>query len=187
MRVDSQTTMTDFMASDVVKTEVQGMIKSVEIRKAPGTVLSIPVKGRVKLEKVRTAVLPALPKQPGKRLPLPVSPRPEARRACSWTPATFPSFPHSYSASSMRTAKEVYGLNFVDSDRFPDLGLCDYQTNLAYAKDAPRIASSPIVAKAVKTISPANVDIVISNSDAARIRTGSFDFRTACRVTVVKR
>ena len=34
VRVDSRTTMRDFMASDVVRTEVQGMIKNVEILEA---------------------------------------------------------------------------------------------------------------------------------------------------------
>jgi hypothetical protein len=31
------------------------------------------------------------------------------------------------------------------------------------------------------------VDLVISNTDAAKIRGNAFDFRIPCRVTVVKR
>ena len=187
VRVDSQTTMTDFMASDVVKTEVQGMIKSVEIQEGSWDGSVYTVKGRVKLEKVRAAVLPALPKKPGKKTAPSGQPKAGSASGLLVDARHLPLIPALIFRIVDENGKEVYGLDFVDSERFLASGLCDYQTNLAYAKDAPRVASSPIVAKAVKTISPANVDIVISNSDAARIRSGSFDFRTACRVTVVKR
>ncbi len=188
VRVDAKTTMTDFMANDTVKTEVQGLIKGVEISDASWDGEIYTVTGRVKLDKVRTAVLPGLPKAPGQK---PVPPTPPAGKIDAsglLIDAThLPLIPAMIFRVVDENGKEVYGIDFVDAERFLASGLCDYHTNLAYAKGAPRIASTPIVAKAVRTVAPQNVDLVISNADAAKVRGSSYDFRIPCRVTVVKR
>ena len=72
VKVDSKTIMTDFMASDLVRTEVQGLIKGVEVKEGSWDGAVYTVKGRVKLEKVRAAVLPGdwrhqRPAEPGQR------------------------------------------------------------------------------------------------------------------------
>ena len=188
VRVDAKTTMTDFMANDTVRTEVQGLIKGIEISDASWDGEIYTVTGRVKLEKVRTAVLPGLPKTPGQK---PVPPTPPAGKISAsglLIDAThLPLIPAMIFRVVDENGKEVYGIDFADAERFLASGLCDYHTNLAYAKGAPRIASTPLVAKAVRTVAPQNVDIVISNADAAKVRGSSYDFRVPCRVTVVKR
>jgi hypothetical protein len=192
VQVDGQTTMTDFMATDVVRTQVQGLIKGVEVFDASWDGEIYTVQGRIRLEHVRGAVLPALPKKPESK---PVPPQPGPIPQGSKTAASgllvdarnVPLIPALVFRILDEDGKEVYGMDFVDAERFLTSGLCDYHTNLGYAQDAPRVAASPIVAQAVRTVSPQNVDIVISNADAAKIRGSSYDFRIPCRVTVVKR
>ena len=187
VRVDSRTTMTDFMASDVVKTEVQGLIKAVEIKEGSWDGETYTVKGRVKLEKIREAILPALQQQPGKKAVPAHKPKGGGASGLLVDVRHLPLIPALIFRILDENGKEVYGLDFVDQERFLSSGLCDYHTELGYARDAPRIAASPLVIKAVRTVSPENVDMVISNGDAARIRGNSYDFRIPCKVTVVKR
>ncbi len=187
VKVDSKTIMTDFMASDLVRTEVQGLIKGVEVQEGSWDGAVYTVKGRVKLEKVRAAVLPALPKQPGKKAVPSLQPKTGGASGLLVDARHLPLIPALIFRIVDGNGKEVYGLDFVDQERFLASGLCDYHTNIDYARGAPRIASSPLVIKAVKTVSPGNADLVISNADAAKIRGNAFDFRIPCRVTVVKR
>ncbi|MCF7935331.1 MAG: hypothetical protein K9L28_03170 [Synergistales bacterium] len=188
VRVDAETTMENFMVDDYVKTEVSGTIKNVQVVEADWDGEIYTVVGRVRLEKIRTAVVSALPEQPE---PKDVPPKPEPRgtkltgmvldaRHLPLIPAmTFKVFDEN--------GKPVYGLDFVDRERFLASGLCDYQSNISYAKGAPRVTDNPVTVKAVRTKSPQNVDIVIPNSAAAKIRRSTYDFRVPCRVTVVKR
>lgn len=187
VKVDSKTIMTDFMASDLVRTEVQGLIKGVEVKEGSWDGAVYTVKGRVKLEKVRAAVMTALPKQPGKKTVPALAPKSRGASGLLVDARHLPLIPALIFRIVDESGKEVYGLDFVDQERFLASGLCDYHTNLDYARGAPRIAASPLVIKAVKTVSPGNVDLVISNTDAAKIRGNAFDFRIPCRVTVVKR
>ena len=62
--------------------------------------------------------------------------------------------------------RPVYGMNFVNRNNYLQSGLCAYFTNLHSAQDNYTVASSPITAKAVR-LGKGNVDIYISNSDAA--------------------
>jgi len=82
--------------------------------------------------------------------------------------------------------KVLYSLDFVDRERFLSSGLCEYQTNMNYATGVPRVTDKPTVIKAKSLVGPNNVDIVISNGDAAKIP-GGYDYRIPCRVVVVKR
>ena len=47
------------------------------------------------------------------------------------------------------------------------------------------MAGNPIVTKAVR-LANGNVDIVIPNSQAAKVRGSSYDFRRDCKVIIVK-
>ncbi len=142
----------------------------------------------MKLEKVRTAVPPGLPKAPGQK---PVPPTPPAGKISAsglLIDAThLPLIPAMIFRVVDENGKEVYGIDFADAERFLASGLCDYPQTSPMRRRAPQIASTPLVAKAVRTVAPQNVDIVISNADAAKVRGSSYDFRVPCRVTVVKR
>jgi hypothetical protein len=191
VRVDSRTTMRDFMASDVVRTEVQGMIKNVEILEAFWDGEIYTVRGRVKLEQVRRAVLPALPEKPAPKA-VPAAPAPGRKPSGSYTGLVvdarhLPLIPAMTFRIVDEKGKEVYGLGSVDRERFLSSGLCDYHNHLDYARGAPRVTDSPLVVKAVRVVGPQNVDLVVSNGDAAKIRGSAYDFRVPCRVSVVKR
>lgn len=190
VRVDSKTTMNDFMASDVVRTEVQGMIRNVEIVEASWDGEIYTVVGRVKLEKVRRAVLPVLPEKPtSQKVPAKPAPSVSKKRYTGLVidARNLPLIPAMTFRILDGSGKEVYSLGFVDKERFLSSGLCDYHGNINFAKGAPRVADAPLVVRAVKMVGPHNVDIVISNTDAAKIRKSTYDFRIPCRVTVVKR
>jgi hypothetical protein len=78
----------------------------------------------------------------------------------------------------------VYGMGFVNQDNYLQSGLCAYYNNIDYAKGEVKIAANPIIVKAAR-LSPGNVDIVISDGDASKIRGSTYDFRRECKVIVV--
>ena len=185
VRVDAKTTMTDFMANDTVRTEVQGLIKGIEISDASWDGEIYTVTGRVKTEKCAPPCCrDFLP--PGQNpFPQHLLQARSAHRAADRRDAS-PSHPGDDLPRRRRKRQGSVRYRLCRRGALAS-GLCDYHTNLAYAKGAPRIASTPLVAKAVRTVAPQNVDIVISKWDAAKVRGSSYDFRVPCRVTVVKR
>lgn len=191
VRVDARTTVKDFMATDIVRTEVQGIVKGVEILEATWDGEIYTVVGRIRLEQLRRAVLPALPEKPAPRA-VPPAPAPGKKPSGSYTGLVvdarhLPLIPAMTFRIVDESGKEVYSLATVDKERFLSSGLCDYHNNLDYAKGAPRVSDGPIVIKAVRVMGPENVDLVVSNKDGARIRGSAYDFRVPCRVSVVKR
>jgi hypothetical protein len=82
------------------------------------------------------------------------------------------------------SGREVYGINFTDSKFAAQSGLACYYNNIEYAKGEIRVATNPIVTKAMRLGSD-NVAIVIPNSAAAKIRGSSYDFRKECKVIIV--
>ena len=191
VRVDAKTTMKDFMATDIVRTEVQGMVQGVEVLEATWDGEVYTVVGRIRLEQLRRALEPALPEKPQSR-PLPSPSAPTKKGSASYTGLVvdardLPLVPAMTFRIVDETGKEVYGLASVDKERFLSSGLCDYHNSLDYAKGAPRVSDGPLVVKALRVVGPENVDIVVSNKDGARIRGSAYDFRVPCRVSVVKR
>jgi hypothetical protein len=192
VRVDSRTTMTDYMVSDRVRTEVRGIIKNVEITGGEWDGEVYTVTGRVKMQDVRVTVAPELPRKPEPKpvpqQPAPTKSPPKGRYTGLVIDAThLPLIPAMTFRVVDTSGKEVYSLGFVDKERFLSSGLCSYHMSVGYAKMEPRVTDSPLVVKARKLVGPENVDIVISEGDAARIRGSSYDFRVPCRVIVVKR
>lgn len=191
VRVDAKTTMKDFMSTDIVRTEVQGMVQGVEVLEATWDGEVYTVVGRIRLEQLRRALEPALPEKPQSR-PLPSPSAPTKKGSASYTGLVvdardLPLVPAMTFRIVDETGKEVYGLASVDKERFLSSGLCDYHNSLDYAKGAPRVSDGPLVVKALRVVGPENVDIVVSNKDGARIRGSAYDFRVPCRVSVVKR
>jgi len=193
VRVDSRTTMTDYMVSDRVRTEVQGIIRNVEILEGNWDGEVYTVVGRVKLQDVRIAVVPELPEKPvAKQVPPPPAPTTASAPKGRYTglvidASHLPLIPAMTFRVIDGSGKDVYSIVFVDKERFLSSGLCSYHMTVGYANIEPRVTDAPLVIKAVKTVGPYNVDIVISSADAAKIRNSSYDFRIPCRVIVVKR
>ncbi|MDR2137369.1 MAG: hypothetical protein LBO68_03685, partial [Synergistaceae bacterium] len=82
--------------------------------------------------------------------------------------------------------KAVYGIEFADQQHYLQSGLCAYFTNINYAKGDLHVGTNPITSKAIR-LAAGNVDIVISDGDAAKVRGSSYNFRRECKVIVVSR
>ena len=185
VQIDAQTTMNDFMAEDRVRSEISGIIKNVEVMRGEWDGEAYTVTGRIKLPPVRAVVAPKIPvdktykeskpkKSAGRYTGLVI----DARH--------LPLVPSMSFRVLDESGKPVYGMEFVDYDRFLQSGLCAYYNNINYAKGEVHVAGNPIVAKALK-LKNGNVDIVVSNSVAAKIRGSSYDFRKDCKVIVVSK
>lgn len=185
VRIDSQTLMENFMVkSDIVRSEVEGWVKGVEIvrEKWDGEIYT--VWGRIYLKKVRKVVADTMGIQSR-----PVTPPPPKANYTGLVldAREVPLIPATTFRILDPNGKEVYSLQHVDRERFMASGMAAYQTNINWATGDPRVGTKPLVAKAVQTVSPNNVDVVISQRDADAIRNNNYDFRAACRVIVVKR
>ncbi len=85
------------------------------------------------------------------------------------------------------SGKEVYGAAFVSREYAVQIGICQYVHGLENAANLPRVAPAPLVVKGLRTLYERNCDIVISNSDAAKLRDASANltFLRQCRVIIV--
>ena len=211
VQIDAQTVMEDFMASDKVRSEIHGIIRNVETLSGEWDGEAYTVKGRIRLGQIRTIIAPNLPPTPTvypevgatpdidiyidpepapapkkstpKKAPAPKKARYTGLvidvRHLPYVPAmTF----NVYDAKG----RAVYGMSFVNRASYLQSGICAYLSNISTARGEPMVATTPIVAKAVK-LGKNNVDIFISNSDAAKIRSSSYDFRKECKVIIVSR
>ena len=185
VQIDARTTMNDFMAEDRVRSEISGIIKNVEVMRGEWDGEAYTVTGRIKLPPVRAVVAPKIPVDKTYKEP---KPKKSAGRYTGLVidARHLPLVPSMSFRVLDESGKPVYGMEFVDYDRFLQSGLCAYYNNINYAKGEVHVASNPIVAKAVK-LKNGNVDIVIPNSAAAKVRGSSYDFRKDCKVIVVSK
>ena len=185
VQIDAQTTMNDFMAEDRVRSEISGIIKNVEVMRGEWDGEAYTVTGRIKLPPVRAVVAPKIPVDKTYKEP---KPKKSAGRYTGLVidARHLPLVPSMSFRVLDESGKPVYGMEFVDYDRFLQSGLCAYYTNINYAKGEVHVAGNPIVAKALK-LKNGNVDIVVSNAVAAKVRGSSYDFRKDCKVIVVSK
>lgn len=205
VQVDSRTVMDDFMANDTVKSEVHGIIKNVEVTEGTWDGESYTVKGRIKMGQIRKVIAPVYPvveatpditiieedEQEEVQIKKQVKKaKPKAKKA-RYTGLVIDVRHLPYKPAMTFNVYDtkgrlVYGIGHVNQSNYLQSGFCAYFTNINYAKGDLLVASSPIVAKAVK-LGDGNIDIVISNSDASKIRNSSYNFRKECKVIVVSR
>ena len=83
--------------------------------------------------------------------------------------------------------EEVFGPAFVSREFAVQHGMIRYTTDLLKAKLHPRVSVRPLIVKALKTIWPGRCDFIISNADAAKLRSASEHllFMRECRVVIV--
>jgi hypothetical protein len=207
VKVDARTTMENFMADDRVRTELSGIIKNVELLDGEWDGTSYTIRGRIKMGKVRVVMAPCVPEPkpypvygatPDITIELePVPPEPPKPAASKKQPAPqrytgliidVRHFPYYVPAMTFQvfdaSGRPVYDIKNVSMERFNTSGLCAYFTNIEIAKVDLRVTASPIVAKATK-LADGNVNIIISNADAAKVRASAPDFRKDCKVIVV--
>jgi hypothetical protein len=188
VQVDSRTTMDDFMASDRVRSEVHGMIRNVEIMDGTWDGESYIVSGRIRLPQVLVIV------EPECRERQITTPKPKTTSKPSSTKGRYtglvidvrhlPLVPTLTFRVLDASGHEVYGISYADPKFAAQSGLGSYYNNIEYAKGELRVATSPIVTKAVRLASD-NYDIVIPNDAAAKVRGSSYDFRKECKVILV--
>jgi hypothetical protein len=83
--------------------------------------------------------------------------------------------------------EEVFGPTYASREFAVQHGMARYTTNIWQAKFDLRVADNPIVVKALKSVWPGRCDFIISNSDAAKLRSASEHllFLRECRVIIV--
>ena len=84
-------------------------------------------------------------------------------------------------------AREVYGSAFVSREYAVQQGMSGYSKDLAAAQSNQRVADHPLTVKGLRTIGAEHSDVVISNTDAHRLRSASenLSFMRKCRVIIV--
>ena len=208
VQIDADTRMENFMAEDRVRSELHGIIRNVEATSGEWDGESYVMKGRIKLGQIRTLIAPSLP--PAPTVYPEVGATPDITIYAEPEPAPAPRKPSAPRKSKARytglvidvrhlpyvpsmtfqvydaNGRAVYGMNFVNRSSFLSSGICSYLSNINAAKGELFVASNPIVTKAVR-LGKSNVDIFISNSAAAQIRSSSYDFRKDCKVIIVSR
>lgn len=83
--------------------------------------------------------------------------------------------------------QEVYGPAYVSREYAVQKGMSAYTRDLKAAKMNPRVADNPLVVKGLRTQGSGKTNIVISNSDASRLRSAfeNLSFLKKCRVMIV--
>ncbi len=83
--------------------------------------------------------------------------------------------------------EEAFGPAFVSREFVVQHGMAAYYTDIQAAKADPRVAHHPLIVKALRTDWPSRCDIVISNTDASKLKSAShhLQFLKESRVIIV--
>jgi hypothetical protein len=188
VQVDARTTMNDFMAEDRVRSEVHGLIRNIELLDGTWDGESYTISGRVKLPQLLVVVAPQCEEIQRKAPKPPAASKPSVSKG-RYTGLVIDAR-HLPLAPSLSfrvvdtSGHEVYSIVNADQKFFMQSGLTAYFNNIEIAKGDLRVATNPIVTKAVR-LSSDNYDIVIPNDAAARVRGSSYDFRRECKIIIV--
>jgi hypothetical protein len=215
VRIDMKTTVGDVMAQDAsIEAQMREMIKCAQIVKreylSDGTVevtlamslcegfaqLVLP-KDVKQLPEIKTILsTPATPAEGEQVGPVQGAPTPEQTsvkdmsrvytglvldvRGLNGRPALSPKI-------FDENGEEVYGSAYVSREFAVQHGMAGYAIDLPEAKVNPRVADTPFTVKGLRTTAANGSDFVISNSDAAEIRSSSqnLSFLRKCRVMIV--
>ncbi len=81
----------------------------------------------------------------------------------------------------------VYGPAFVSREFAVSRGMCSFATSLEKARNDKQAGENPLIVKALRTPSGRTTDLVVSNTDAAQLRSSvvHLNFLKACRVIIV--
>lgn len=189
VRVDSTTTVENFMVtSDVIKTEVNGIIQGAMIMdKKYMSDGSVEVTVGMKLSgALADTLLPKGQAQPA--VPTPPAGTPSQlytglivdARGLGARPAMAPKILN-------EEGKEIYGSAWISRDYAVREGMVGYLKDPAAAQSNPRVTDKPLMVKALKVSGDARVDTVISNADAAAIQSASqnLSMLEKCRVIIL--
>lgn len=207
LKIDSTTTVGDFIvSSDVIMAKVEGMVDKARIVKreylSDGTVkvviemsfyggfaqLVLPSEiTHVESIKLLAPAIPAAaPSSPNLSKDT-LLPSAEIFTGLVVDARGLPINPAMVSKILDENGQEAYGPAFVSREFVVQQGIAEYSRNLSAARISPRVANYPLTVKGLRARGTVPTDIVISNSDAAKLRSASehLGFLKRCRVIIV--
>lgn len=101
-------------------------------------------------------------------------------RGISVTPALIP-------VIQDENGQQIFGPAYASREFAVQHGMSGFYRNLKTAQQSSRVGDTPLTVKGLRTTMPARTTIIISNTDAATIRSRSahLDFLKQCRVVIV--
>jgi hypothetical protein len=194
IRVDSNTVVKDFaVQSDTIRSQVEGMVRGareIDVEyMSDGTVeviMEISMYGNFSQVLLPQAIM-AVPMETPGAVPGDAAPSSAVltglvvdARGLGVRPAMAPKVLD-------ESGQEVYGSAFVSREFAVQQGMSGYAKDLGSAKQNQRVTANPIVVKGLRVEGPGQCDIVISNTDAVRLRNSAADlsFLEKCRVMIV--
>ena len=192
VRVDATTTVENFIiTSEVIKTEVNGMIQGATIMdKKYMSDGSVEVTVGMRLTGViADTLLPKTPPTPPTGLTGTLTPVSSGQiytglivdaRGLGVKPAMAPRILN-------EDGKEVYGSAWISRDYAVREGMVGYLKDPVLAQTNPRVSNKPLMVKALKVSGDARVDTVITNADAAMLQSASenLSMLQKCRVIIL--
>ena len=191
VRIDSETVVRDAaVESDVIMAKVQGMVRGARQVKqeylSDGTVevtMQVDTRGgfsQLMLPQDIKQVEPITPITPSQQSTGVLTGLVVDARGLSARPAMAPKIVD-------EQGKEVYGSAFVSREYAVQQGMSGYGKDVESAKQNQRVADNPLVVRGLRTDGPGRSDIIISTSDAAKLRNASehLSFLKKCRVMIV--
>jgi hypothetical protein len=194
MYLDAETTVRDFtLESDVIKTRVQGVVRNFyqvgePDYKSDG---SVEVTMAMALDSVTKVLIPAKFPNMGGGAPI-VQPQPAPSpnqvytglivdaRGLEVRPAMAPKIMNQQNV-------EVYGSRYVSREWAIQQGMVGYGRNMDQVETNERVATNPLIVKAVSAEGPNHTDVVISDADADVLHgmEENLNFMKKCRVMFV--
>lgn len=192
VQVDSMTLVKDFtVKSDIIRTSVQGVVRNAQvIDTAYMSDGSVEVTMAMNLGgEFANVILPPPPVGTEFPMPPPGTEMPTSQvytgmvidaRGLGARPAMAPKIVD-------ESGKEIYGSAMVNREFAVQQGMVGYAKDLSAAQGNNRVTDRPVTIKALRTSGAAKCDVVISDSDAARLTSAAenLSFLQKCRVMVV--
>jgi hypothetical protein len=192
VQVDSMTLVKDFtVKSDIIRTSVQGVVRNAQVIDT-----AYMSDGSVEVTMVMSlggefanVILPPPPVGMGDPSPFQMPPPGTSQvytgmvidaRGLGARPAMAPKI-------VAESGKEIYGSAMVNREFAVQQGMVGYAKDLSAAQGNNRVTDRPVTIKALRTSGAAKCDVVISDSDAAKLTSAAenLSFLQKCRVMVV--
>ena len=205
--IDAQSTVGDLVAgNDAVYSELKGMIeKAKEVHREFSTDGSVTVTVQMSMNGgFSQLVLPAKVKQIEPVKPISSLPNgvPEEGGTGSPETDTIAEGPYTGMIVDVRgidvapcmaprvcdeSGQEIFGSAFASREFAVQHGMTGYFSDLSAATENPRVADRPLILKGLRTSGAGGTDIVVSNTDANRLRSAfeNLAFLRQCRVVIV--
>ena len=192
VQVDSMTLVKDFtVKSDIIRTSVQGVVRNAQVIDT-----AYMSDGSVEVTMVMSlggefanVILPPPPVGMGDPSPFQMPPPGTSQvytgmvidaRGLGARPAMAPKIVD-------ESGEEIYGSAMVNREFAVQQGMVGYAKDLSAAQGNNRVTDRPVTIKALRTSGAAKCDVVISDSDAAKLTSAAenLSFLQKCRVMVV--